>query len=78
MASSKKDMSAHQLHRSLGVTCKTAWFLAHRIREAMRAGGLMAPFLCSGGKVVEADETFIGRKEGVSKARAAGHHTTSR
>ncbi len=74
MAASKKGMSAHQLHRTLGVTYKTAWFLAHRIREAMRAGGLMAPFLGSGGKVVEADETFIGRKEGVKKARAAGHH----
>ena len=40
----------------------------------MRAGGLMAPSLGSGGKVVEADETFIGRKEGVNKARAAAHH----
>ncbi len=73
MASSKKGMSAHQLHRSLGVTYKTAWFLAHRIREAMRAGGLMAPFLGSGGKTVEADETFIGRKVGAKKTRA-GHH----
>jgi transposase-like protein len=74
MASSKKGFSAHQLHRSLGVTYKTAWFLAHRIREAMRAGGLMSPFLGKNGKIVEADETFIGRKEGVKKAKAAGHH----
>lgn len=60
MASSKKGMSAHQLHRSLGVTYKTAWFMAHRIRESMRetkGGGL-------GGqnKVVEADETWVGGK----------------
>jgi transposase-like protein len=40
MASSKKGVSSHQLHRGLGVTYKTAWFLSHRIREAMRAGGL--------------------------------------
>ncbi|MEQ1931997.1 MAG: IS1595 family transposase [Parvularculaceae bacterium] len=63
MASSKKGISAHQLHRTLDVTYKTAWFMAHRIREAMApkktkgAGGL-------GGKnkVVEADETFVGGK----------------
>lgn len=38
MAQSKKGMSAHQLHRSIGVTYKTAWFMFHRIREAMRDG----------------------------------------
>jgi transposase-like protein len=58
MSSSKKGMSAHQLHRMLGVTYKTAWFLAHRIREAMRSGGL-GP-LGGPGKVVEADETYFG------------------
>lgn len=58
MTSSKKGISAHQLHRVLGVTYKTAWFLAHRIREAMRDGDL-APF-GSGGGIVEADETFLG------------------
>jgi transposase-like protein len=58
MSSSKKGVSAHQLHRTLEVTYKTAWFLAHRIREAMRAGEL-APF-GSGGGAVEADETYIG------------------
>ena len=64
VASSKKGMSAHQLHRMLGVTYKTAWFLAHRIREAMvdtepnKTGGPL------GGtdKVVEADETVVGGK----------------
>jgi transposase-like protein len=59
MASSKKGVSAHQLHRTLEVTYKTAWFLAHRIREAMRSGSL-APFGSDGG-FVEVDETFIGR-----------------
>jgi hypothetical protein len=64
MTSSKKGISAHQLHRVLEVTYKTAWFLAHRIREAMRSGEL-APFGGEGG-VVEVDETFIGRKKGMS------------
>lgn len=71
MAASKKGFSAHQLHRTLGVTYKTAWFMAHRIREAMRTGDL-APFGVGGG-AVEADETFIGRKKGVPK-RSAWHH----
>lgn len=63
MASSKKGISANQLHRTLGVTLKTAWFMAHRIREAMRDGAL-APFGSDGG-IVEADETFIGNRKGV-------------
>lgn len=58
MTSSKKGVSAHQMHRALEVTYKTAWFMAHRIREAMRDGDL-APFGAGGG-VVEVDETFIG------------------
>lgn len=58
MCSSKKGVSAHQLHRTLEVTYKTAWFLAHRIREAMRSGEL-APF-GQGGGAVEVDETYIG------------------
>jgi hypothetical protein len=58
MTSSKKGVSAHQLHRTLDVTYEAAWFMAHRIREAMRAGGL-AP-LGGGGKIVEADETYYG------------------
>ncbi len=59
MAQSKKGMSAHQLHRSIGVTYKTAWFMWHRIREAMRCDGF-SPMGGSGG-IVEADETFIGK-----------------
>ena len=58
MASSKKGISANQLHRTLGVTLKTAWFMAHRIREAMRDGSL-AP-IGGNGKIVEADETYFG------------------
>jgi len=61
MASSKKGVSAHQLHRSLDVTYKTAWFMAHRICEAMRVDA--PPPLGGEGKVVEADETFMGGKE---------------
>jgi transposase-like protein len=71
LCSSKKGISAHQLHRILEVQYKTAWFLAHRIREAMRSGDL-APMGGAGG-VVEADETFIGRKEGSIKRRGHGH-----
>ena len=71
MTSSKKGISAHQLHRVLEVTYKTAWFLAHRIREAMRSGDL-APFGGDGG-IVEVDETFIGRLPGVEKERAYHH-----
>ena len=59
ICSSKKGVSTHQLHRTLETTYKTAWFLAHRIREAMRAGGL-APF-GGGGGMVEVDETLIGQ-----------------
>lgn len=69
MASSKKGMSAHQLHRSLGVTYKTAWFMFHRIREAMRNGDL-SPMGGNGG-AVEADETFIGREPGEKGRKAA-------
>jgi transposase-like protein len=69
MSTSKKGVSAHQIHRTLGITYKSAWFLAHRIREAMtdidpNANG--GP-LGGDGKVVEADETVVGGK---SKNRA--------
>jgi transposase-like protein len=72
MCSSKKGVSAHQLHRTLEITYKTAWFLAHRIREAMRSGNL-APF-GEGGGMVEVDETFIGVEPGEPKAKAGGNH----
>lgn len=71
IASSKKGFSSNQLHRTLGVTLKTAWFMAHRIREAMRSGDL-APF-GSGGGAVEVDETYIGREPGKPVKRAFHH-----
>jgi transposase-like protein len=69
IAGSKKGISSNQLHRVLGVTLKTAWFMSHRIREAMRTGGL-APMGGNGG-VVEIDETFIGRDPDAPKSRMA-------
>ena len=63
MAASKKGISAHQLHRMLGVTYKSAWFMAHRIREAMAPNQSEAGPLGGTGKIVEADTTFIGGKE---------------
>ena len=69
MVSSKKGVSAHQLHRTIEVTYKTAWFLAHRIREAMRDGEL-APF-GGGGGMVEVDETFIGQNPDAPKSKMA-------
>jgi transposase-like protein len=62
LGSSKKGMSAHQLHRMLGVTYKTAWFMAHRIREAMKDDPKAGP-LGGSGKVIEADELYIGKRE---------------
>src|SRR5262245_56735855 len=62
MCASKKGISAHQLHRMLGITYKSAWFMAHRIREAMKPS-TKEP-MGGAGKVVEADETYIGRKSG--------------
>ena len=66
---SKKGCSSHQLHRILGITYKSAWFLSHRIREAMRDGNL-APMGGPGG-IVEVDETYIGQLEGHQKAKGA-------
>jgi transposase-like protein len=73
MASSKKGVSSHQLHRALGVTYKTAWFLSHRIREAMRVGGLMSPMGGNGG-AVEVDETYIGRLKDQPVRRGGSTH----
>jgi hypothetical protein len=71
MMSSKKGISSHQLSRILEVQYNSAWFLSHRIREAMRSGDL-APF-GSGGGIVEVDETFIGRVKGAPVKRAFHH-----
>ena len=62
MVASKKGMSAHQLHRMLGVTYKTAWFMEHRIREAL-TDSPFAVKLGGANRVVEADETYVGGKE---------------
>lgn len=70
LTSSKKGMSAHQMHRMLGVTYKTAWFMCHRIREAM-ADKNPAP-LGGGGKVVELDETYFGDKAIIKKRTRRG------
>lgn len=71
LCSSKKGMSSHQLHRMLGITYKTAWFMAHRIREAMNdtGGGLLG----SGGGTVEADETFWGNTTIVKRKKGRGY-----
>jgi len=58
MCASKKAMSSHQLHRMLGITYKSAWFMTHRIREAMKPNG--GGLLGSGGGVVEVAETYWG------------------
>lgn len=69
---SKKGFSAHQLHRTLGVTYKTAWFMAHRIREAMtEAKGPTNP-MGGEGKIVEADETYYGQKADKAKVTTSG------
>jgi transposase-like protein len=72
VAGSKKGVSSNQLHRTLGVTLKTAWFMSHRIREAMRDGGL-APLGGEGG-VVEVDETYIGNKKNVVPGKGGHWH----
>jgi hypothetical protein len=72
LTSSKKGISAHQLYRMLGFgSYRTAWFMAHRIREGMRSGPL-AP-MGGAGSIVEIDETFIGRKEGAEVRRGGAH-----
>ena len=70
LTASKKGVSAHQVHRSLGISYKSSWFMMHRLREAMRSGGLLPP-LGGEGKTVEADETYFGKPDTprVSKQR---------
>lgn len=72
LCSSKKGISSNQLSRTLGVTLKTAWFMSHRVREAMRVTG-MTP-MGGAGETVESDETFIGRIEGQKKRRTGWGH----
>ncbi|MDR3408025.1 MAG: IS1595 family transposase [Methylovirgula sp.] len=73
LCSSKKGISAHQLYRDLGFgSYRTAWFMAHRIREGMRVGEL-APPMGGEGKTVEVDETVIGRLEGQPKKFRSGY-----
>ena len=72
LTSSKKGVSSHQVHRSLGISYKSAWFMMHRLREALRTGGL-AP-MGGSGKIVETDETFIGRKKGVPTPKSGWAH----
>lgn len=71
ICSGKKGISANQLHRTLGVTLTTGWFMGHRLREAMRSSDL-SPMGGAGG-IVEIDETYIGRKEGRDVERGTGH-----
>jgi transposase-like protein len=76
MCASKKSMSAHQLHRMLGITYKTAWFMFHRLRFAVRQPAYKAK-LGGAGKVVEADETWIGgKKRHVGKGQGWLNKTT--
>jgi transposase-like protein len=72
LCSSKKGVSANQLHRTLGVHLKTAWFMAHRIREAMRSGSLDP--MGGAGQVVEADETYYGNlpEENIPATKSRG------
>lgn len=70
MASSKKGISSNQLHRTLGVTLKTAWFMSHRIREAMRDGDFSP--MGGEGKIIEADETYFGSVDQKSATRSSG------
>lgn len=71
LCSSKKGMSSHQLHRTLGVTYKTAWFMTHRIREAFQPKGF--EMLGGGGSVVEADETYWGTsKQALAEQKRKG------
>jgi transposase-like protein len=73
MTASKKGISAHQLHRTLDIHYQSAWFMTHRIREAMRQGGLKP--LGGEGKVVEADETYYGE---IPEAMRRTHKTTGK
>lgn len=75
ISSSKKGISSNQLHRTLGITLKSAWFMSHRIREAMREDGF--DVFGSGGGTVEVDETFIGHDKTIKpkgEKKGRGYH----
>src|SRR4051812_17709602 len=61
LCASKKGISAHQMHRMLGITYKSAWFMMHRLREAMTPNGTLGP-MGGEGKIIEADETYLGKR----------------
>jgi transposase-like protein len=75
ICSSKKGISSHQLHRTLGVTYKTAWFMSHRIREAFKAGSFLSP-MGGSGKIVEGDEFYWGTE--VNKNKKPGRRGGAR
>lgn len=72
ICSSKKGISANQLHRTLGITLKSAWFMAHRIREAFKPAGKTEPMGGNGG-FVEVDETYIGRRQDRPAGKGSAH-----
>jgi transposase-like protein len=72
LASSKKGISSNQIHRTLGVTLKTAWFMSHRLRLAMQTVGIEP--MGGAGQIIEVDETYIGRLAGMPKGRGGSHN----
>jgi transposase-like protein len=68
LTGSKKGISAHQVHRMLGLSYKSAWFMMHRLREAMRSGGLLPP-MGQDGDPVEVDETYFGNVKGAKLSK---------
>ena len=72
IAASKKGISSNQLHRTLGITLKSAWFVSHRIREAMKSGD--PTLFGQGGGAVEIDETYIGHAKPRKSGARGGHH----
>jgi transposase-like protein len=72
LTASKKGVSAHQIHRSLDISYKSAWFMMHRLREALRRGNF-AVSMGGADEVVEVDETFYGKQAGHAKGKRQGH-----
>jgi transposase-like protein len=76
MTASKKGVSAHQVHRMLGISYKSTWFMMNRLREAMRSGG--SEPLGGEGKIVEADETYYGKAEPTGRRQGDGLQVSRR